>query len=81
MEAKNSQPVWLLPCSGRARLNIPRGHIYGARSESGENLGYITKQDATKKWGEGNFHISGSDTLCPFCFLNAGGEIDINIIS
>jgi len=81
MEAKDGQSVWLLPCSGRAKLNILRGHIYSARNESGEDLGYITKQGAMKKWGEGNFHISGSDTLCPFCFLDAGGEININIIS
>lgn len=57
-----------MPCSGRKRLNIPRGHVYSVKKIStGEYLGFMTKETAENNIGVDNFDISMSDSLCPVC--------------
>jgi hypothetical protein len=58
----------LYPCSGRVRLNIPRGHIYNVKDTVlQEYLGFITEEVAKAKYGEGNYRICQSDSLCHVC--------------
>lgn len=65
----------LMPCSGRARLNIPRGHLYEVRDRAdGKKLGFITEQTANKNYGKGNYLISASDSLCPICYDDIQGK-------
>lgn len=58
----------LLPCSGRAHLNIPRGHVFLVKTRDGEELGCLTEQQAYEKYGRDDCYLTGSDTLCPECF-------------
>jgi hypothetical protein len=65
---ETDKTIILCPCSGRARLNIPRGHIYHAKNRiTKEDLGFITEEIAKEKYGEGNYFLSFSDSLCPIC--------------
>lgn len=58
----------LFPCSGKERLNIPRGHLCEVKDKfSGKFLGFITEEVAKEKYGEENYIISSSDSLCPIC--------------
>ena len=45
----------LMPCSGRRRLGIPRGHVYNVIDGEGKELGFITEEVALKKYGKRNF--------------------------
>ncbi len=65
---ETDKPYILLPCSGRKRLNISEGHLYRVQDRiSKEDLGFITEQVAKKNYGEENYFISGSTSLCPIC--------------
>ena len=57
----------LMPCSGRARLGIPRGHIYAVMNRELEVLEFLTEQRANEKYGKAVCFISASDSLCPSC--------------
>ena len=80
MAVMKDEEYLLLPCSGRAKLGIPRGHLYKAKDREGNELGFVTEETAREKFGEGNYFISGSDTLCPLCNLHMMGDLEINLI-
>jgi len=61
----------LYPCDGNKNWNIPRGHVYLAKEPSGEEIGFITHQEAKKKIGRKNYLIYDIDSLCPVCSMDS----------
>ncbi|MBW2982466.1 hypothetical protein KY343_06310 [Candidatus Woesearchaeota archaeon] len=66
----------LLPCMGRERLGIPRGHLYKVKDREGNDLGFLTLKSAKESLGEENYSILDSDTLCGICHADANGELE-----
>lgn len=65
---KQHKQFLLEPCRGIKKLNIPSGHLYFAKDTLNQTtLGFITLEDANKKFGKGKFDISKSHTICPDC--------------
>lgn len=65
---KSHHQFLLKPCSGRVRLGIQNGHLYSVKDTLNETiLGFITLENANKKFGKGSFDISCSSSLCPVC--------------
>lgn len=81
---RNGEKIVLLPCNGREKYGIQRGHVFrikegfDLKNDGGEI--YITLAEAEEKF-PGDFFISGSDTLCPICSLLFEGEIGIKLVS
>ncbi len=77
-----NQRYILAPCSGRSDLNIERGHVYriydtenGKNRSEYKNLGTMTAEEATKKFGAENVFFSQSDSLCDLCFKVIMGHL------
>lgn len=71
----------LCPCSGRHRLNIPRGHVYHVKDkELQQEVGFITLEVAEKKYGKENCFVSQSDSLCPICSADIHNPENILLI-
>jgi hypothetical protein len=74
------QEYILLPCSGRARLGIPRGHLYRVTNRAGEEQGFATQESAYRAYGKDNCYISGSDSLCEICEADIRGQFEIDLV-
>lgn len=78
-EIKNEKYI-LMPCSGKPKLGILRGHLYMVVDNKGKNeLGFATKEAVFKKYGEDDCFISGSDSVCPICFEYNMGTLEEKI--
>ena len=66
-QAEQSKKVYLMPCSGRERLNIPRGHVYGV-NVGGVNQGFLPLDEAIKQYPDAK--KSESDSLCGSCLAD-----------
>lgn len=79
----SSTDYYLMPCSGRSRLDIPRGHVYSVMvivDSKKEYRGFITKDSAKKIIGEENYTISSSDSLCPLCSKDIDNDLGLELI-
>lgn len=64
--------ICIVPCSGRARLGIDRGHIFHVGNGKGKDLGWMSEEEAIRRFGKGNIVKSESDDLCPSCSEDIG---------
>ena len=58
----------LEPCMGYAKENIEAGHVYGVKNPEGIEVGYMTLEQATERFGGENIFIFNSHGPCPECF-------------
>jgi len=69
----------LSPCAGRSRLGIPSGHLYKVMDRGRNELGFATEDTARTKYGEENYFVGDSHTICPLCNADLNGELGIDV--